>query len=74
MDGKRYVVVLRQSKVPSSTHATLEAAANKVYRDRTWSRMKVMVQEGLTASAPLRELTLAERKRVERALFPSLHE
>jgi hypothetical protein len=72
--GLRYIVVMRESKVPMSRHATLEAAADKIYRDRAFARWKVMAQEGLEASAPMRSLTKQEMKRVERRLFPSLFE
>lgn len=72
--GLRYVVVMRQSKVPMSRHATLEAAADKIYRERAFARWTVMAQEGLTASAPMRSLTKEEKMRVERKLFPSLFE
>jgi hypothetical protein len=57
-----------------SHHATLEAAADKVYRERAFSRWDVMCQEGLHAAAPIRSLTRAEKIRVERKLFPSLFE
>lgn len=72
--GRRFVVVLRDSRVPVSTHATLEAAADKVYRDRAYARWTIMAQLGLAAGDKMRELTRDERKRVERRLFPSLYE
>lgn len=72
--GQRYVVVMRTSKVAMSHHATLEAAADKIYRDRAFARWDVMVQEGLTAAAPMRACTKDEKKRVQRRLFPSLYE
>jgi hypothetical protein len=72
--GRRYVVVSRRSKIAMSHHATLEAAADKVFRERAFARWKVMAQEGLTASSPMRELTTDEKKRVERKLYPSLFE
>lgn len=72
--GTRFVVVMRASKVPMSHHATLEAAADKIYRERAFARWTVMAQEGLTASAPMRSLTRDEMKRVERKIFPSLYQ
>lgn len=70
--GRRYVVVTRKSKITMSHHATLEAAANKVFRERAFARWKVMVQDGLVGSSPIRELTTEEKRRVERVLYPSL--
>lgn len=72
--GQRYVVVMRTSKVPMTTHGTLEAAADRIYRHRAHARWEIMVQKGLVAGAPMRALTKEELRRVQRRLFPSLSE
>lgn len=70
--GTRYVVVTRQSKTPVSHHGTIEGAADKIVRERALAVWTVLAQEGLTASAPYRELTRREKKIMERKMFPTL--
>lgn len=72
--GTRYVVVTRKAKVPVSVHATIEAAGDKIVRERALAIWTVLAQEGLTASAPYRELTNQEKRRLERKMFPTLFE
>ena len=72
--GLRYVVVTRQSNLPVQHFATIEGAADKIVRERALAIWTVLAQEGLEASAPMRKLNLAERKRLEKAMFPSLFE
>lgn len=70
--GLRYVVVTRDRHLPIQHFATIEAAADKIVRERALATWTVLAQEGLTASAKMRQLTLAERKKLEKAMFPSL--
>lgn len=72
--GLRYVVVTRKTHVPVQRFATIEAAADKIVRERALATWTVLAQEGLTASATMRQLTRAERKKLEKAMFPSLFE
>lgn len=72
--GTRYVVVTRQTKTPVSHHATVQGAGHKIVKERALAVWKVLAQEGLTAGSPYRELTRAEKRVLERTMFPTLYE
>ena len=69
-----YVVVTRdRHRTPISRHVTVEDAGNKIHRERSFDRWTVLAQEG-RANGPARPLTHLERLKLERQLYPSLHE
>lgn len=70
-----FVIVTRDKhRTPISRHVTIEDAGNKIHRERAFHRWTVLAQDGDRASTAARALTKAERLRLEKALYPSLHE
>jgi hypothetical protein len=70
---RHFVVVTRKGKVPLSRHFHLDEAADYIVWHRAYATYTVMAQDG-KPSAPMRKLTRDEAKRLERRLFPSLHD
>lgn len=72
----RYVVVTRDGLLPVDRYVTIEAAADKIVREKAFGRWKVLAQEAnqITASTPYRQLRPTEKRALERKLFPTLFE
>lgn len=72
----RYVVVTREQRLPVERFFVIEAAAKHIRYAEKYGEWTVLAQEGnkITASTPYRELTMHEKRLLERALYPSLFE
>jgi hypothetical protein len=72
----RFVVVTRDNRLPVERFYTVEAAANYISRQEKFGDWTVLCQDGdrITASTPYRELTMHERRQLEKALYPTLFE
>lgn len=69
-----YVVVTRdRASLPIERFVSLEGAGDKIFYERAFDRLTVKAQQG-SKSAPMRELTNAERLKLERRLYPGLYE
>lgn len=72
----RFVVVTRDNRLPIERFYTVESAANYIARQEKYGDWTVLAQDGnqITASTPYRELTMHERRQLEKALYPTLFE
>lgn len=70
---RHFVVVSRKGHLPISRHFHLDEAADYIVWHRAFAAYTVLAQEGGPTS-PMRKLTRDESKRLERKLFPTLHD
>jgi hypothetical protein len=68
----RYVIVTRDRRRHTVERcSSVASAADKIVRDKGFHVWTVLAQKG-PETAPMRQLNKAERKQLERALYPSL--
>lgn len=66
-----WVVVTRSDCIPIERYQSLDDAGDRITRDRAYGIWTVLKQ-GRWASSQFQALTLDERKRLERRLYPAL--